>query len=185
MLDSIIAERYAKSLFDLSLETGKLEQVRKDMDLMLDVCLNNRDFRQMLLNPVIRPDKKIAVMNAIFTGKIEEVTRKFYQLLSHKRREKFLEGIARQFIAKYKKHHNILVIEIRSAVTLSQELREKIVAIIETRTTGTVELIGIIDKSLIGGFVVSDEGRRYDASLTTTIKKLKKEFEENLYIREL
>jgi len=26
---------------------------------------------------------------------------------------------------------------------------------------------------------------RYDASLTTTIKKLKKEFEENLYIREL
>lgn len=185
MLDSIIAERYAKSLFDLSLETGKLEQVRKDMDLMLDVCLNNRDFRQMLLSPVIRPDKKIAVMNAIFTGKIEEVTRKFYQLLSHKRREKFLEGIARQFIAKYKKHHNILVIEIRSAVPLSQELREKIVAIIETRTTGTVELIGIIDKSLIGGFVVSDEGRRYDASLTTTIKKLKKEFEENLYIREL
>jgi F-type H+-transporting ATPase subunit delta len=185
MLDSIIAERYAKSLFDLSLETGKLEQVRKDMDLMLDVCLNNRDFRQMLLSPVIRPDKKIAVMNAIFTGKIEEVTRKFYQLLSHKRREKFLEGIARQFIAKYKQHHNILVVEIRSVVPLSQELREKIVAIIETRTTGTVELIGIIDKSLIGGFVVSDEGRRYDASLTTTIKKLKKEFEENLYIREL
>jgi len=185
MLDSIIAERYAKSLFDLSLETGKLEQVRKDMDLMLDVCLNNRDFRQMLLSPVIRPDKKIAVMNAIFTGKIEEVTRKFYQLLSHKRREKFLEGIARQFIAKYKQHHNILVVEIRSVVPLSQELREKIVAIIETRTTGTVELIGVIDKSLIGGFVVSDEGRRYDASLTTTIKKLKKEFEENLYIREL
>ena len=185
MLDSIIAERYAKSLFELALETGKLEQVRNDMDLMLDVCLHNRDFRQMLLSPVIRPDKKIAVMDAIFIGKIEELTKKFYQLLSHKRREKYLEGIARQFIAKYKKHHNILVIEIRSAVPLTRELREKVVAIIETRSKGTVELIEIIDKSLIGGFIVSDEGRRYDASLTTTIKKLKKEFEENLYIREL
>ena len=58
MLDSIIAERYAKSLFELALETGKLEEVRKDMDLMVDVCLNNRDFRQMLISPVIRPDKK-------------------------------------------------------------------------------------------------------------------------------
>jgi F-type H+-transporting ATPase subunit delta len=185
MLDSIIAERYAKSLFDFSLEKGKLEQVRNDMDLMVDVCLNNRDFRQMLISPVIRPDKKIAVMDAVFAGKIEELSRQFYRLLSQKRREKYLEGIAKEFIAKYKKYHNIHVIEIRAAVPLSRELREKVIDIIENRTKGTVELIEIIDKSLIGGFIVSDEGRRYDASLTTTIKKLKKEFEENLYIREL
>ena len=185
MLYTIVAERYAKSLFELALESGKLEEVRKDMDLMLDVCLNNKDFRQLLISPVIRPDKKIAVMDAIFAGKIEDLTRKFYRLLSNKRRERFLEGIARQFIARYKKHHNIHIIEIRAAVPLSETLREKVIDIIETRTGGTVELIEIIDKSLIGGFIVSDEGRRYDASLTRTIKKLKKEFEENLYIREL
>jgi len=69
MLDSIIAERYAKSLFELALEKGKLEQVRKDMDLIIDVCQNNRDFRHMLLSPVIRPDKKIMVMDAIFPAR--------------------------------------------------------------------------------------------------------------------
>ena len=185
MLDSIIAERYAKSLFELALEKGQLEQVRKDMDLIIDVCMSNRDFRHMLLSPVIRPDKKIMVIDAVFSGKIEELTKQFYHLLSKKRREKFLEGIARQFVAKYKKHHNIHVIEIRSAAPLSEQLREKIIDIIETRTKGTVELTEIIDKNMIGGFIVSDEGRRYDASLTTVIKKLKKEFEENLYIREL
>jgi F-type H+-transporting ATPase subunit delta len=185
MLDSIIAERYAKSLFELAQEKGKLEQTRKDMDLIIDVCQNNRDFRHMLLSPVIRPDKKIMVMDAIFSGKIEGLTGQFYHLLSQKRREKFLEGIARQFVAKYKEYHNIHVIEIRSASPLSEALRGKIIEIIESRTKGTVELTEIIDKSLIGGFIVSDGGRRYDASLTTTIKKLKKEFEENLYIREL
>lgn len=185
MLDSIIAERYAKSLFELALETGKLEEVRKDMDLMVDVCLSNRDFRQMLISPVIRPDKKNAVMDEVFAGKIEGLSKQFYHLLCNKRREKYLEGIAKQFIAKYKKYHNIHVIEIRSAAPLSKELRERVVDIIENRTKGTVELIEIIDTKLIGGFIVSDEGRRYDASLTTTIKKLKKEFEENLYIREL
>jgi F-type H+-transporting ATPase subunit delta len=185
MLDSIIAERYAKSLFELALEKGKLEQVRKDMDLIIDVCLNNRDFRHMLLSPVIRPDKKIMVIDAIFSDKIEELTRQFYHLLSKKRREKYLEGIARQFVIKYKKHHNIHVIEIRSAAPLSEQLRKRIIDIIETRSKGTVELTEFVDKNMIGGFIVSDEGRRYDASLTTMIKKLKKEFEENLYIREL
>ena len=41
-----------------------------------------------------------------------------------------------------------------------------------------------IDPKLIGGFIVSTEKVRYDSSLATSIKKLKKEFEENLYIRE-
>lgn len=185
MLDSIIAERYAKSLFELAIEMGKLEQVRKDMDLIIDVCQNNRDFRHMLLSPVIRPEKKIMVMDAIFTGKIEELSKQFYQLLCKQRREKFIEGIARQFISKYKKYHNIHVIEIRSATPLSEELRERVIDIIESRTKGTVELTETIDKNMIGGFIVSDEERRFDASLTTTIKKLKKEFEQNLYIREL
>jgi F-type H+-transporting ATPase subunit delta len=185
MLDSIIAERYAKSLFELAQDTGKLEQVKNDMELMLDVCLNNKDFRQLLLNPVIRPDKKVAVIDAVFSGKIDELTRQFYRLICNKRREKYLAGIAGEFIVKYKKYHNIHVIEIRSAVPLSKDIRERIIKIIETRRKGTVELIEIVDKDMIGGFIVSDAGQRYDASLNTTIKKLKKEFEENLYIREL
>ena len=185
MLDSLIAERYAKSLFVLSLEMGNLEPVKKDMDLFIEVCLSNKDFRHMLLSPVIRPDKKIKVMDAIFSGKISELSKQFYHLLCQKRREKFLEAIARQFIHKYKEHFNIHVIEIRSAVPLGELIREKVIDIIESRTKGTVELIEIIDKNMIGGFIVSDEGRRYDASLTTTIKKLKKEFEQNLYIREI
>jgi F-type H+-transporting ATPase subunit delta len=185
MLDSIIAERYAKSLFELAQESGKLEQVRQDMDLIIDVCLNNRDFRHMLMSPVIRPDKKVMVIDAVFSGKIEELSRQFYRLLSHKRREKYLEGIARAFIEKYKVFNKIVTIEIRTVSQLSEAMRNKIVSLIEKRKGITVELIEIIDPTLIGGFIVSTGTMRYDASLTTSIKKLKKEFEENLYIREL
>jgi F-type H+-transporting ATPase subunit delta len=185
MLDSIIAERYAKSLFELAHESGKLEQVRKDMELVIDVCLQNRDFRHMLLSPVIRPEKKIMVMDAVFSGKIEELSKQFYRLLSHKRREKFLEGIARAFIEKYKAFNKIVTIEIRTVSQLSEAMRDKIVSLIEKRKGITVELIEIIDPTLIGGFIVSTGTLRYDASLNTSIKNLKKEFEENLYIREL
>ena len=62
MLDSIIAERYAKSLFELSSEAGKLEQVKADMDLFLDILRSSPEFRHLLISPVVKPDKKISVL---------------------------------------------------------------------------------------------------------------------------
>jgi F-type H+-transporting ATPase subunit delta len=184
MLDSIIAERYAKSLFELAREGGKVEKVRTDMDLFLEVIRDSKDFRQLLVSPVIRPDKKVGVLDKIFDGKIDELTKKFYRLLTSKRREKYLEGIARAFIEKYKEFKNIVTIEIRTVSRLSEQMRNQIISLLEKRQGFTVDLVETIDPSLIGGFIVSTGNVRYDASLTTSIKKLKKEFEENLYIRE-
>jgi F-type H+-transporting ATPase subunit delta len=184
MLDSIIAERYAKSLFELAGESDKIEKVKNDMDLLLEVIRDSKDFRQLLVSPVIRPDKKLGVMDVIFKDKIDELTGKFYHLLATKRREKYLESIARAFIEKYKEFKKIVTIEVRTVSPLSESMRNQIIGLIEKRRGITVDLIEIIDPGLIGGFIVSTGNLRYDASLTTTIKKLKKEFEENLYIRE-
>ncbi len=54
----IIAIRYAKSLLDLSLEKGKLEEVYKDMTLVANVCQENHDFITFLRSPIIKADKK-------------------------------------------------------------------------------------------------------------------------------
>ena len=183
MLDKIIAERYAKSLYELALESGKLEKVKNDMDLFLDLIRESADFRQLLVSPVIRPDKKIGVIDAIVKDHVDELTKKFYHLIASKRREKFMAGIAHAFVEKYKEHHNIVTIEIKTVSPLSEPMRNKIVALLEQRRGITVDLVQTIDKNLIGGFIVSTGNVRYDASLATSVKKLKKEFEENLYVR--
>jgi F-type H+-transporting ATPase subunit delta len=184
MLDSIIAERYAKSLFELAEETGKLEKVKDDMGLLLGVISDCADFRHFLVNPVIRPDKKIKVLDALFKDKVDVLTEKFYRLITGKRREKYMEGIANAFIEKYKAFKNIVTIEIRTVSPLSESMRKQIISLLENRREITVDLVETIDRSLIGGFIVSTGNLRYDASLANSIKKLKKEFEENLYVRE-
>lgn len=185
MLDTIIAERYARSLFDLARETGKIENVKADMDLLLQLISDSKDFRHLLVSPVIKPDKKTGVLDALLKDKVDEVSRKFYHLLATKRREKFLEGIARAYVEKYKAFNNIITVEIRTAGPLGAPLRERIVQLIENREGVTVDLVEQTDPAIIGGFIVSTGNMRYDASLSTAIKKLKKEFEENLYIREI
>lgn len=184
MLDSIIAERYAKSLFELAQETGRLDKIKADMDLFLDLIRESKDFRLLLVSPVIKPDKKIGVLDALLKEKVDMLTMQFYQLLARKRREKFLEGIAQAFIEKYKAFKNIVTIEIRTVSPLSEDMRKQIISLLENRREITVDLVETIDRSLIGGFIVSTGNLRYDASLSNSIKKLKKEFEENLYVRE-
>jgi F-type H+-transporting ATPase subunit delta len=184
MLDAIIAERYAKSLFELAQESGRLEKVKSDMMLLLELIHDSKEFRHFLISPVVRPDKKIGVLDELLKGRIDELTGKFYRLLATKRREKYLEGIARAFVEKYKEFNNIVTIEIRTVSPLSEGMRNQVVALIEKRRGITVDLVEIIDPTLLGGFIVSTGFVRYDSSLATEIKKLKKEFEENLYIRE-
>lgn len=53
-----LATRYAKSLVDLAVEQGQLEQVYADMQWLQAVCKSSRDFTNLLRSPIIKADKK-------------------------------------------------------------------------------------------------------------------------------
>lgn len=183
MKETKIANRYAKALFDFALEQKVLEQVKKDMDLIVSVCFSNRDFRLMLTSPLIFPAKKEAIITEIFGKHIQEMSLHFLTIITRKRREAFIEGIAKQFIEQYKEYKNITTAELATAQKLDKDLRDKVVAELEGQTKGEIELIEKVKEELIGGFVLSYKDFQYDASIKRQIKKLRKEFDTNLYIR--
>src|SRR3954467_11791953 len=102
------ASRYAKSFIELSTEQGVLEQAYADMKLIAQVCSENNDFRTFLKSPIIKTDKKQAVLKEIFSGKLNKVTDAFVQLITEKKREIYLAEIAREFISQYKEKKKIL-----------------------------------------------------------------------------
>ena len=62
MRETRVANRYAKALFDLSIELKLDKQTIKDIELLHTVCKQNRDFVLMLKSPVIRDVKKMAIL---------------------------------------------------------------------------------------------------------------------------
>ena len=85
-----IADRYAKSLLDMALEQGVLEEVNTDMRLLAGTVNKSRDFELMLLSPIIKPDKKIAILEKVFVKVVNKVTIAFLRIVVRKGREKFL-----------------------------------------------------------------------------------------------
>src|SRR5688572_27812413 len=111
----IVAERYANSIMLLAREKGKVEDVRNDMQLILDVEKQTREFGLMLKSPVIKQDKKIEVLESIFKGKLSDITMAFVNLITTKHRESILVDIARAFNEQYKRDKNIFTAVVTSA----------------------------------------------------------------------
>lgn len=125
MNEAIVARRYAKSLIEISEEKGKLEAVYEDMQRILQGCRNMKDLRRLLKSPLIKTDKKIYLLKTIFEEHINPVTLDFILLITHNKREAFLEEISIAFIEKYKEIKNIVTAEVKSAIPLDEPARKK------------------------------------------------------------
>jgi len=182
MLSPRLAARYAKSLSDLAIEKDKLEQVYKDM-LYLQSLTRNRDFVNLLRSPIIQPDKKLSILNAVVGGKLSEITAGFTRLLIKKGREEVLPEIITSFIEQYKRHKSIYVVKLTTAVPVSDQLKQSIVRKIQGQTVmQNIELVTEVKDSIIGGFQLEIGDTLVDASIAYDLNKIKSQFMNNDFI---
>lgn len=186
MTESRVSHRYAKSLLDLALEKGQLEQVSEDMRMVLETIRANHDFSVLLKSPVVKTDKKQEILKAIFGGHIGVITTAFLDIITGKRREGELEGIAEAFLAQYKKHKQILTAVITTASGLDEKLRAQVMDVVKQSAGGkAIELVEKTDKSLLGGFILRIGDKQVDSSVIRQIRDLERSFSENPYISEI
>ncbi|HYM95424.1 MAG TPA: ATP synthase F1 subunit delta [Chitinophagaceae bacterium] len=178
-----LAARYAKSLIDLAIEKEQLEKVFADIQWLQSVCKVSREFVNVLRSPIIKADKKIKIIDAITTGKMNELTAAFTRLLIHKAREKNLPEIITAFIDQYKKFKHIYSIKLTTAAPVSEELKNAIVKQIQSVSEmQNIELETAVNPELIGGFVLQAGDQLVDASIAYDLKNIAKQFDNNDFI---
>ncbi|MCD4735218.1 MAG: ATP synthase F1 subunit delta [Bacteroidales bacterium] len=183
MKETLISIRYAKALFEFAEEKNLIEELKQDCDLIIEVCSSNKDLVRMLKSPVIKSDKKQSVLTLIFDGKINDLTLRYLLIITQKGREAYLPGISKQFIALYRKHHNIISATLTTVTRADSPIVSRVRDLLKKVTGATIELSQEVNEELLGGFVVSFDDKQYDASLLKQIKNLQKDFNVNLYIR--
>lgn len=172
MNSSKVAIRYAQALLELAVENNTLDAVSRDMQYLAQVNADNRDFQLLLSSPVIKADKKIAVLNEIF-GSFEKVSTAFVELIAKNGRENILPEIAVAFNALVKEHRGIVPVTLTSAAKLDDAVKKQIVSKISATIKGTIEITEVIDPSLIGGFIVKMGDTQIDASVASKLSQLK------------
>jgi F-type H+-transporting ATPase subunit delta len=183
MLNPRVASRYAKSLLDLAVEKGQLEQVHGDMLYLQQLTKESRDFLNLLRSPVVKADIKTRAINAVTAGKVNPITTAFIQLMVAKTREAVLPEIITSFVSQYKDLKGIKTVKLTTAVPVSDALKNEIVA--QVKKSGgyeNLELQEVIDPSIIGGFVLQAGDQLIDASISYDLKNISRQFENNDFI---
>ncbi|MFH0894516.1 MAG: ATP synthase F1 subunit delta [Bacteroidota bacterium] len=178
-----IAARYGKALFDLALEKNQLDEVYNDMILVDQVASTSKELNLVLKNPVIRTDKKKAVLTALFLNKVSVMVANFLTLLITKNRSADIAIISEEFISLYKVHKNIKTVVLSSAKALDVSLKNSIVSMVKDAYKCDVDLKEVLKPELIGGYVLKIDDNLYDASILSKINALNREFNVNIYVR--
>ncbi|MEJ2004424.1 MAG: ATP synthase F1 subunit delta [Cyclobacteriaceae bacterium] len=186
MSDFRVASRYAKSLLELSNEQGVLEEVNDDMKLFNEVCKENFEFVLMLRNPVIKADKKKAILDKVFTGKVNKLTLAIFEIMTRKNREGILPQVAIEFRRQYNTLRKIGVATVTTAAALTEELRGEMKEM-AAKISGKkdIELKEIIDDEIIGGYILKMGDQQIDDSIRTKLNTLAKEVSHKHYVREI
>ncbi len=173
MSESTVALRYAKSLIDLAQEQKVLEAVYQDMVFFTKVADENRGLMLALKSPVVRHDKKLAILEGVFKKNVHPVSYTIFNIITQKNREAIMNSIATEFVKLYDERKGIVKAHITSSMPLTADLRKQFIKIVADATGNTVELEEKVDEKLIGGYILRVGDRQVDASIRKQLNDLK------------
>jgi F-type H+-transporting ATPase subunit delta len=178
MNDGKISVRYSRALFESAIEKKLLDKVYQDMIFVSEIC-KVPEMKEFLESPIIVPSKKIDVLHAVLGKNLEKITLSLIEMAVKNGRENFLPGIARVFIHDTKEYKGITESVLTTAVKVDPKVRQQIIDFISGIFKTKVELREVVDKDIIGGFILRVEDNYIDASVKNKLRKIEKGLKGN------
>ena len=178
-----LANRYAKSVLDLALEKDVVDAVTADVRKMSDIINGHSEFMRLLRSPIIHPAKKMPILVAVFEGRVHPILMHFMEILGRKHREEHLPEILKVYLERFNEMRHIKTVKITTTVTIEAELKDKIAESRRESAEATVEMESVVNPDLIGGYIIRYGDKQYDASVIRNLRLMRKEFEQNTYVK--
>ena len=180
MSATTVARRYGKSLLSLSKDQNAVDAVEQDMRALIQAAKENRELSVILASPVVRPEKKEAIVRSVFSG-ANELTVSFLALLAKMGRAGLSADMAEAFVSLVREERGVVLAEVVTAVPLDEARRAEINALIGKVHEGGVELSETVDSHLIGGFKLRVGDRMIDASVFQSLRTMHRNLTNNPY----
>jgi F-type H+-transporting ATPase subunit delta len=169
-----IAAVYARSLFEVANEQGKLDVVRDQLGQFTDTLNENRELQVFLFSPYFSSQEKKDGLERAVTG-ADPVVMNFLSLLVEKHRMPVIFRVRADFDALWEEENRLLPVAITSAVELDKGIVSQLGDRISEQTGRTVDLSSNVDPDIIGGIVVRVGNSVLDASVRNRLEQLRKQ----------
>jgi F-type H+-transporting ATPase subunit delta len=168
------ARRYARALFQLASEEGRVEEVRGELDALSRLLKHNTELQRAVFRP-LHPgaERRAALARLCERLQTGETVRRFCSFLVDQRRVVQFEAIRRAYAELADAAAGRTRARVVSASPLSEEQHDRLRRVLSARTGRQVELDTSVDPALLGGAVATVGGVVFDGSLRTQLEQLR------------
>lgn len=178
MNTSLISSRYAGSLLQYAISLEQQEEVYGNIKLLSEMFMKMPRLRSAIMNPSIpRPEKKKILITAC-GGTLPSSLSQMIDLILKNEREETLQYIALRFIDLYREKFNIRSGRLVTAVSIDHETEQQLITRIRKIVNADVEIEAVVDPGIIGGFILSVEDFRWDASISGELTRIRNKFQK-------
>ncbi len=169
-----IAQVYARSLFEVALEHGDLDEIREQLGQFADALSANRDLAVFFFSPYFSTQEKKDGLERAVSGANEQLMN-FLEALLERHRMPAIFRIRTRFDSFWDEENRLLPVEVTSAVSLDEEIVRNIGDRIHEQTGRNVELSSAVDPDILGGIVLRVGNFILDASIKNRLEQLRKQ----------
>ncbi|OGW80780.1 MAG: ATP synthase F1 subunit delta [Omnitrophica bacterium RIFCSPHIGHO2_02_FULL_51_18] len=178
MDELIIADRYAKALFEIVQPLGEDEVVEEELLSFSAALKSSPELEKFFGNPHFSIEDKVKTLRGLYkksAGKTQDTLVRFFEVLFKKHRFYLVHDITALYkkIADESQKETALVIQ--SAVPLSVAAEQQIVSQMERIAQAKVEVKKELNPSMIGGITVRFRNKVLDGSVKNMIQLFRKE----------
>jgi F-type H+-transporting ATPase subunit delta len=174
-----ITVRYARALFELAVEKELVKPVDSDIRILYGLIDQDKAFQGFITNPAINSMEKFDKTSTVLATSFNKLSIDFLRLVFQHKRELYLLDIARNAIDMFRCHQGIVTAQLEMAIMPPEETITRIKERFGLLMKREIEMTTITNTELIGGFVFTLNGFRYDASIETQLKLINRELQQN------
>lgn len=169
------AIRYAKAILDIAQTSGKADAVNNDMNSIVTAVADSLELKDFLLSPIIKMEVKKSALSEIFSN-VQAETNSLFHLLYENKRFEILASIATEYNRLFDESNGIELAKVTTAFPITAELETKVLAKIAEFSNKKITIENIVNPSIIGGFILRVGDQQYNASVSSKLSELKREF---------
>ena len=169
-------DSYAQALFNVAQSEGNLAEVEDELFRFGRALDGHDELRNTLTDAKIPAARRQQVVEDLLGGKATDTTVSLISMVVGAGRARDLPKIIDQLVEMSAAESNKVVAEVRSAIDLSADQRNRLATALNAATGKTVELKVIVDPSVMGGIVTQIGDTVIDGTVRSRLTQLRDVF---------
>jgi F-type H+-transporting ATPase subunit delta len=168
-----LAQVYARSLFEVAREHGKLDELRAQLIQFADALDAQRELALFFFSPYFSTEEKQRALERAVEG-ADEILLNFLKVLIENHRMPVIFRIRQEYQRLWDEENRTLPVEVTSAIALDRATTENLATMIGERAKRKVTLATRVDPDILGGIIVRVGNSILDASIRNRLEQLRR-----------